>query len=310
MTRRPTDTHDWTDTRDDRRRPAADRHARRPTSDRSRREATPTTCSRGGRRHERARKRRRRRAAPAAADGAAGARPRRRRDEPVVAKAAAATKALRQGSRKAAARRPRPPRTRRRRRSAPRPRRRSPTRRRPAQPPAPRRLRAAAARRGHRADDTTAEPATGGSPTASRDGPGPEPAAAEPRRAPADQTPASASTPVRPGRRRVSEEQIAAVVDGWSHDPHGMLGAHPTATAGRSATLRPDAASVAVVDRTAAATRPGRLHDGGVFEAAAAPAARRLPDRGRLPDGDGGTTPTRSTTRTAGCPPSASSTCT
>src|SRR4051812_8173614 len=63
----------------------------------------------------------------------------------------------------------------------------------------------------------------------------------------------------------VAREALDRLVGGAHHDPHGILGAHPTSD-GRTVirTLRPEASSVAAV---VGDTRVplDRLHDGGVF---------------------------------------------
>ncbi|MFW3169399.1 1,4-alpha-glucan branching protein GlgB [Geodermatophilus sp. CPCC 206100] len=66
----------------------------------------------------------------------------------------------------------------------------------------------------------------------------------------------------------VTEEQLRAIVDGWSYSPHSVLGAHPAAQGWVVRTLRPNAVSVAVVDEDGARHDARQLHDGGIFEAA------------------------------------------
>ncbi|MCW2494248.1 1,4-alpha-glucan branching protein GlgB [Jatrophihabitans sp.] len=64
-----------------------------------------------------------------------------------------------------------------------------------------------------------------------------------------------------------STAELDRLVEGTHHDPHSLLGAHPTGD-GRTVirTLRPDAVSVELV--IAAGRAPlGLIHDGGVFEA-------------------------------------------
>ena len=105
--------------------------------------------------------------------------------------------------------------------------------------------------------------------------------------------------------REVSDDDLRAVVEGWSHDPHGVLGAHLTGDGWVVRTLRPDAVAVAVLDE-----------DGTRYRGPAA--ARRRHLRGaRCPQQPGdyrdrgglrrrrraARTSTPSTTRTAGCPP-------
>ncbi|MGR7023522.1 1,4-alpha-glucan branching protein GlgB [Geodermatophilus sp. URMC 62] len=65
----------------------------------------------------------------------------------------------------------------------------------------------------------------------------------------------------------VGGEDLRAVVDGWSRDPHRVLGAHPAADGWVVRTLRPNAVSVAVLDHDDTRYDARRIHDGGVFEA-------------------------------------------
>ena len=119
--------------------------------------------------------------------------------------------------------------------------------------------------------------------------------------------------PATPGSPagEVSEDDLRAVVEGWSHDPHGVLGAHLAGDGWVVRTLRPDAVSVAVARR-------------GRHPLRGPPAARRRHLRGAAPRSSPATTASRSptataraarhatpsTTPTAGCPRSASSTST
>jgi 1,4-alpha-glucan branching enzyme len=66
---------------------------------------------------------------------------------------------------------------------------------------------------------------------------------------------------------RVSREELDRLVGGGHHDPHSILGRHPTGD-GRTVirTLRPDAEAVELVSGRERAPL-GRIHDGGVFEA-------------------------------------------
>ncbi|MEX5717674.1 1,4-alpha-glucan branching protein GlgB [Geodermatophilus maliterrae] len=66
----------------------------------------------------------------------------------------------------------------------------------------------------------------------------------------------------------VREEDLRAIVDGWSRDPHRVLGAHPSADGWVVRSLRPNAVAVAVVDQDDARHEARQIHDGGVFEAA------------------------------------------
>ena len=62
-------------------------------------------------------------------------------------------------------------------------------------------------------------------------------------------------------------EELNRLIGGAHHDPHGVLGAHPTGD-GRTLirTLRPDASGVDVVIGKSRAPM-GLVHDGGIFEA-------------------------------------------
>jgi 1,4-alpha-glucan branching enzyme len=65
----------------------------------------------------------------------------------------------------------------------------------------------------------------------------------------------------------ISSSELELLVGGAHHDPHSILGAHPTGD-GRTTirTLRPDASSVDLVIGKSTAPM-GLVHDGGVFEA-------------------------------------------
>ncbi|MCA0146440.1 1,4-alpha-glucan branching protein GlgB [Blastococcus sp. LR1] len=65
-----------------------------------------------------------------------------------------------------------------------------------------------------------------------------------------------------------TDEDLTAIVDGWSRDPHRVLGAHRTAEGWAVRTLRPDAVSVAVLDEDDSRYEMHRLHEGGIYEAA------------------------------------------
>jgi 1,4-alpha-glucan branching enzyme len=87
-----------------------------------------------------------------------------------------------------------------------------------------------------------------------------------------------------------SDEDLTAIVEGWSRDPHRVLGAHRTAEGWAVRTLRPDAVSVAVLDEDDSRYEMNRLHEGGIYEAA----LPRQPGDYRIEvvyaDGEGGTT--------------------
>jgi 1,4-alpha-glucan branching enzyme len=98
----------------------------------------------------------------------------------------------------------------------------------------------------------------------------PQPAAAElVQSLPAGEAPVSTSVPAEatPTGREVSDEELAAVVDGWSFDPHGVLGAHRLPEGWAVRTLRPDAVAVVVVDQDGTRYEARQVFRGGVFEA-------------------------------------------
>ncbi|MCZ2829551.1 1,4-alpha-glucan branching protein GlgB [Modestobacter sp. VKM Ac-2986] len=108
---------------------------------------------------------------------------------------------------------------------------------------------------------------------------------------PDGQTPVSTSVPAAatPAGSEVSQDALAAVVDGWSYDPHGVLGAHRLPEGWAVRTLRPDAVAVAVLDQDGTRHEARQVFRGGVFEA-------RLPQQPGdyrvevvYPDGSGGT---------------------
>ena len=70
-----------------------------------------------------------------------------------------------------------------------------------------------------------------------------------------------------PDVREVSGDDLRAVVEGWSYDPHGVLGTHLTGAGWVVRTLRPDAVAVAVVDEDGARYEAHQLHGGGIYEA-------------------------------------------
>ncbi|MGY1673056.1 1,4-alpha-glucan branching protein GlgB [Geodermatophilus sp. SYSU D00710] len=65
----------------------------------------------------------------------------------------------------------------------------------------------------------------------------------------------------------VTEEDLRAIVDGWSRDPHRVLGAHPSGSGWVVRALRPNASAVAVLDQDDARYEARQIHPGGVFEA-------------------------------------------
>ncbi|MCF6505928.1 1,4-alpha-glucan branching protein GlgB [Blastococcus sp. MG754426] len=116
---------------------------------------------------------------------------------------------------------------------------------------------------------------------------------------PADVSPADAAAPAGgttagaagdTGVEEFGEEDLRAIVEGWSRDPHRILGAHRTAEGWAVRTLRPDAVSVAVLDEDGSRHEAGQLHGGGIYEAT----LPRQPGDYRIEvvygDGQGGTT--------------------
>jgi 1,4-alpha-glucan branching enzyme len=92
---------------------------------------------------------------------------------------------------------------------------------------------------------------------------------------PADPTPGSAAATadadaaaaVTSAGREVSDEELRSIVEGWSYNPHGVLGAHQLAEGWAVRTLRPDAVAVAVVDQDGTRHEGSQLHPGGIYEA-------------------------------------------
>jgi 1,4-alpha-glucan branching enzyme len=79
---------------------------------------------------------------------------------------------------------------------------------------------------------------------------------------------ATTGRPVLSGEvREVSGEDLRAIVEGWSHDPHAVLGTHLTGAGWVVRTLRPDAVAVAVVDEDGTRYEARQLHGGGIYEA-------------------------------------------
>ncbi|SDC01010.1 1,4-alpha-glucan branching enzyme [Geodermatophilus telluris] len=99
--------------------------------------------------------------------------------------------------------------------------------------------------------------------------PEPEPAAAQaPDAAPGPEEQAGGPVTAEAVPDDVSADDLRAVVEGWSRDPHRVLGAHPAAGGWVVRTLRPDAVSVTVVDQDDTRYEARQVHGGGVFEAA------------------------------------------
>jgi 1,4-alpha-glucan branching enzyme len=74
----------------------------------------------------------------------------------------------------------------------------------------------------------------------------------------------SAPSPVT---REVSQDELRAVVEGWSHEPHAVLGTHLTGAGWVVRTLRPEAVVVAVLDEDGSRYPAHQLHPGGIYEA-------------------------------------------
>ncbi|RBY83942.1 1,4-alpha-glucan branching protein GlgB [Blastococcus sp. TF02A-26] len=102
--------------------------------------------------------------------------------------------------------------------------------------------------------------APGGTPAETSTDSAPEPSAE-----PAGGVPAPA--PEDTAAREVGGDDLRAVVEGWSHDPHAVLGTHRTAAGWVVRTLRPDAVSVAVLDEDGSRYEARQLHGGGIYEA-------------------------------------------
>ncbi|MCU1669660.1 MAG: glgB [Blastococcus sp.] len=85
---------------------------------------------------------------------------------------------------------------------------------------------------------------------------------------PADPT----AAPAVPQFQEATGDELRAVVEGWSHDPHAVLGTHQVQDGWVVRTLRPDATSVTVVDEDGSRYEARQLHGGGIYEA-------RLPEQ-------------------------------
>jgi 1,4-alpha-glucan branching enzyme len=106
--------------------------------------------------------------------------------------------------------------------------------------------------------------------------PAPQPAAPDPEQTEsgsAQSTPAeeqaAAGMPAEdaPHVSEVTEEELRAIVEGWSYNPHGVLGAHPSGDGWAVRTLRPDAVDVAVLDQEGGRYPARLLHEAGIYEA-------------------------------------------
>jgi 1,4-alpha-glucan branching enzyme len=87
----------------------------------------------------------------------------------------------------------------------------------------------------------------------------------------------------------ITDEDLQAVVDGWSRDPHRVLGAHRTAGGWVVRTLRPDAVSVAVLDEDGSRHEGRQVHAGGIHEVAVPQQPGDFRIEATYPDGQGGT---------------------
>ncbi len=92
-----------------------------------------------------------------------------------------------------------------------------------------------------------------------------EPALVDPT--PGSGAPSASGEPVTTQGREVGEDELRAVVEGWSYNPHGVLGAHRLPEGWAVRTLRPDALAVTVVDQDGSRYECTQVHDGGVYEA-------------------------------------------
>ena len=79
--------------------------------------------------------------------------------------------------------------------------------------------------------------------------------------------PGTSAPSVSSTRSEVSGDDLRAIVEGWSHDPFAVLGAHPLEDGWAVRTLRPDAVSVEVVDEDGSRYETSQLHGGGIYEA-------------------------------------------
>ncbi|WP_212719553.1 1,4-alpha-glucan branching protein GlgB [Blastococcus sp. CCUG 61487] len=123
-----------------------------------------------------------------------------------------------------------------------------------------------------------AEPGDGtGTPAGPPDPPSPDPAEPSSPQAPDDDAAAAgaagpsptglAAPGEQPSLDEPGEDDLRAIVEGWAHDPHRVLGAHQAGDGWVVRTLRPDAVSVTVLDEDGGRYEARSLHDGGIFEA-------------------------------------------
>jgi 1,4-alpha-glucan branching enzyme len=126
------------------------------------------------------------------------------------------------------------------------------------------------------AEKTTAEPVVAPAPIAEPGDPTgapveepvsrPEPAS-EPQSGPLPENAPTGPSAPSEHVREVGDDDLRAVVEGWSHEPHTVLGTHRTGEGWVVRTLRPQAVAVAVVDEDGSRYEARQLHAGGVHEA-------------------------------------------
>ena len=146
-----------------------------------------------------------------------------------------------------------------------------------------------------------------GAPAAPPEPPDPDPAEPMTPQAPEDDAASAAPAPVEPPAEsadqaggpattgqsslaEVGEDDLRAIVDGWSRDPHRVLGAHEAGGGWVVRTLRPDAVSVAVIDEDGTRYDARQVHAGGIHEAALPQQPGDYGIEVEYPDGEGGTT--------------------
>ncbi|MGY1915687.1 1,4-alpha-glucan branching protein GlgB [Blastococcus sp. SYSU DS0973] len=133
-----------------------------------------------------------------------------------------------------------------------------------------------------------------GAPAGQPEAPDPDPATPPTPQAPAQASGLSGGTTAGAAEdvtiQTLTDEDLRAIVEGWSRDPHRVLGAHRTGSGWAVRTLRPDAVAVAVLDEDGSRYDAVRLHGGEIYEAR----LPRQPGDYRIEvvygDGSGGTT--------------------
>src|SRR3954452_21055100 len=108
-----------------------------------------------------------------------------------------------------------------------------------------------------------------GAPAPQPDAPGPEQTGSGSEQPTPAEEQAAAGMPAEaaPHVPEVTEDELRAIVEGWSYNPHGVLGAHPRADGWAVRTLRPDAVAVAVLDEDGSRYPAQQLDAGGIYEA-------------------------------------------